>query len=161
MSRRIADALRGEGGFTLIELLVTVVIIVILSLAVRTAVEGYITKSRIARCQTELAEMRMVVQQYYVQNETYPTIQDIAAAMQAAGIKWNPNDPNGLKDPWKQPYIYYIPVSNYANLKYVILSKGPDKIMGTGDDIYACIFGISQGLIATPASPSMYSQSSK
>lgn len=150
MSRRTADALRGEGGFTLIELLVTVVIVVILSLAVRAAVEGYITKSRIARCQTELAEMRMVVQQYYVANEAYPTIQEIAAVMQSSGIRWNQADPNGLKDPWKQPYFYYVPSSTDPN-RYYIISKGPDKQFGTGDEVYASLFGVAQGKVSLPA----------
>jgi len=148
--RRIADALRSEGGFTLIELLVTVVIVVILSLACKAAVEGYITKSRIARCQTELAEMRQVIQMYYVNNETYPSIQDIGPTMKAAGIKWDQADPNGLKDPWKQPYFYYVPSSADPN-KYYIISKGPDKQFGTGDEIYASLFGVAQGKISLPA----------
>jgi len=142
--------LRGQAGFTLTELLVTVVIIVILSGMVVWAAEGQITKSRIARAMSELAGMRSIVQMYYVNNETYPSIQDIATVMQASGIRWNAADPNGVKDPWKQAYFYYTPPSNDPN-KYYIASKGPDKNWGTGDEIYATFFGLQQGKMAAPA----------
>lgn len=151
-------AVRGQAGFTLTELLVTVVIIVILSSMAVWAAEGQITKSRIARCQSELAAMRSVVQMYYVNNETYPTIQDIAATMQAAGIRRNQADPNGVKDPWKQPYFYYTPPSNDVN-RYYIVSKGPDKNWGTGDEIYATFFGVQQGRFSSP--PYNFTQSSR
>lgn len=143
----------------MIELLVVVVIIVILSLACKAAVEGYITKSRIARCQAELAGMRQVIQMFYVNNEAYPTIGEISAVMRQAGIRWSGIDPNGVRDPWKQPYYYYVPGGDPG--KYYLISKGPDKQFGTGDEIYANFFGVVTGKISVPTSATNWGQSAK
>lgn len=145
----IRRLVRDQRGFTLVELLVVVTIIAILSLVVKSAVEGYIVKSRIARCQAELAAMRSVVQQYYVEAERYPSpaaTTGLPALMKKAGIRWDDKDPRAINDPWGKAYVYgalMLGSGSPDKNSWFLASAGPDKRWGSGDEIYADFFGVT------------------
>jgi len=40
-----------------------------------------------------------------------------------------------IVDPWFTPLIYQYPQNQHENTPYVIISAGPDRKLGTGDDI--------------------------
>lgn len=62
-----------QDGFTLIEVLVTVAIIAILSAIGITSYDYYTQKSRRTSATTTLEHVRSLLEQYYVNNKTYPT----------------------------------------------------------------------------------------
>jgi general secretion pathway protein G len=81
--------------------------------------------------------IKAALDQYKVDNGSYPkSLQDLAQRP-AAATNWNGPyiDPPKLPvDPWGNPYIYHFPGRHDPN-PYDLLSAGPDGKEGTSDDI--------------------------
>ena len=63
-----------SGGFTLMELMIVVAIIAILSTLAMPSYKDYITRGRIGEATSNLAAMRVRMEQYYQDNKTYACI---------------------------------------------------------------------------------------
>ncbi|MFZ5512001.1 MAG: type IV pilin protein [Pseudomonadota bacterium] len=70
-SKRLSSFGNSVLGFTLIELMIVVVIVAILASVALPAYNDYITRSRIAEATSNLADMRVRLEQFYQDNRTY------------------------------------------------------------------------------------------
>ena len=61
------------GGFTLIEVMITVAVIAILAAVALPSYIDYITRSKLVEAKTNLSDMRTRLEQYFLDNRTYPT----------------------------------------------------------------------------------------
>jgi len=61
------------GGFTLIEVMITVAVIAILAAIALPSYIDYITRSKLVEAKTNLSDMRTRLEQYFLDNRTYPT----------------------------------------------------------------------------------------
>jgi len=59
-------------GFTLIELMITVAVIAILAAVALPAYFDYVTRSRLVEGRSNLADMRTRMEQFFLDNRTYP-----------------------------------------------------------------------------------------
>jgi type IV pilus assembly protein PilE len=59
-------------GFTLIEVMITVVIIAILAAVALPSYFDYVTRSRFVEAKTSLVDMRTRLEQYFLDNRSYP-----------------------------------------------------------------------------------------
>ncbi|MEW5935143.1 MAG: hypothetical protein AB1816_16315, partial [Bacillota bacterium] len=74
---------------------------------------------------------------YPAPDSTVSNGNSVAAVLQAHGVRWA--DAAGpVRDPWGSPYYYDAVLGadgrNYE--KFVLVSPGPDRSEGNGDDIY-------------------------
>lgn len=60
-------------GFTLIEVMITVAVVAILAAVALPSYLDYITRSRLVEAKSNLADMRTRLEQYYLDNRTYPS----------------------------------------------------------------------------------------
>ncbi len=134
-----------ENGFTLIELLVVIVIIGLLGTIVAINVFGALGTSNVAKAKADVATLESALEQYRLDNLTYPSTSDGLNALispppglaqperyrMGGYIKKLPNDP------WAQPYQYAAPGKKGA---FDIYSLGADKQTGgegENADIYS------------------------
>ena len=128
-------------AFTLVEMLLVLVIIVILA---SIAVPSYLKYEASAQKNAAIAQIntfKTALQMFATtcNNGEYPT-----TAQGLDVLVHNPGDmPNWIKtldvtsipkDPWGSDYTYRCP-SEDPNKDYDIISPGPDKQLGTADDI--------------------------
>jgi type IV pilus assembly protein PilE len=63
--------MRSARGFTLIELMITVAVIAILSAIALPAYTDYVTRSKFSEAYAHLADLRVKMEQYYLDNRRY------------------------------------------------------------------------------------------
>ena len=134
-----------ENGFTLIELLVVIVIIGLLATIVAINVIPAGNTARVAKARADIATLEQALEQYRLDNLTYPSASD--------GLQALSTPPPGLaqperyrpggyikklpQDPWGHPYLYQAPGKKGA---FDVYSLGADgQTGGTADnaDIYS------------------------
>lgn len=130
--------LRSETAFTLVEMLLVVVIIGVLAGVLATRLSGRSQEARIARAQSDIRGSLSLALDLFEQDiGRYPTTDEgLDALVVDPGIEgWKgPYLRTGLKpDPWGVPYEYSI--SYETPHLYELRSAGPDRQLGTEDDI--------------------------
>jgi len=60
-------------GFTLIEVMITVAIVAILAAVALPSYRDYVLRSKLVEAKTNLSDMRTRLEQYFLDNRTYPT----------------------------------------------------------------------------------------
>jgi type IV pilus assembly protein PilE len=62
-----------RGGFTLIEVMITVAVVAILAAVALPSYIEYVTRSKLVEAKSNLSDMRTRMEQYFLDNRTYPT----------------------------------------------------------------------------------------
>mgnify|MGYP003675096096 CR=1 FL=1 len=136
---------QSEQGFTLIELLVVIVIIGLLSTIVAINVFGALGTSNVAKAKADIAVLESALEQYRLDNLTYPSTSDGLNALTAPPpglaqpehyriggyVKKLPNDP------WGNPYQYAAPGRRGAFDVYSLGADGQTGGEGENADIYS------------------------
>ena len=63
--------MRRQQGFTIIELMIVVVVIAVLSAIALPSYTDYVTRSKFAEAYAHLADLRVKMEQYYLDNKRY------------------------------------------------------------------------------------------
>ena len=75
-------------GFTLIEVMITVAVVAILAAVAMPQYFDYVTRSRLVEAKTNLVDMRTRLEQFFLDNRTYPT-SCIAAGAAPSAVQIN------------------------------------------------------------------------
>ena len=118
-----------KGGFTLVEIMVVVVILGLLATVVVQNVVGYSDEARVQKAKTDLQAIATAMDYYIVKNGSLPN--DGLEALVREDEKGQSYIKQLEKDPWGNDYIF-IPGERR---KFVVLSRGSDKMQDTEDDI--------------------------
>ena len=123
---------RHDEGWTYIETLIVIGIVVILTGTVGFIGMKYIEKAKVITAGSEIENLSLALNSYYLDCRRYPTEdQGLAALWQKPTLDPVPKewdgpyvDANDFLDPWDNPYIYKVPGPN--NLPFMIKSLGAD-----------------------------------
>jgi general secretion pathway protein G len=128
-AKQIVRRLPAQAGFTLVELLLVVAILGILAGVVAVNVAGHGDKARVAATRQSIANIETAVKMYEVTNGGFPDSLDqltVGTEETAAPLK-----KEGLNDSWGTPFQY----KKTSKTSIEVRSAGPDKSMGSGDDL--------------------------
>ena len=127
-------------GFTLVELLLVIVIIGILAGTLVVSLSGRSQEARISRAKGDLSGHLSLALDLFEQDVgRYPTTDEgLEALVTDPGLPgWKGSYlKGGLKpDPWDTPYHYELLTTEGGKQTYTVSSAGPDRQLGTEDDI--------------------------
>ena len=125
---RVRDAAKRDGGFSLLELLIVIVIIGILGTIVYTRFMDLPERAKVSAAKQQISVFKMALDRYRLDNDAYP-----GGEQGLEAIKSYLESREVPVDPWGKDYIYKQPGD--GEREYDIISRGPDKQEGTGDDI--------------------------
>jgi len=112
---------RRQRGMTLIEIMVVLVILGMIAGAIGFNVVAQLKAANIKTATTETKTLANAVDLYQVKKQQLPDTLEVLVPSEIRELR---------KDPWQTPYVL---VKNGENFE--ILSYGPDKSQGGGDDI--------------------------
>lgn len=116
-------------GFSLLELLLVLLIIGILSSVAAYNFLGEGERARVKATQAQLATLKKAVESYQFSSGQFPTVTQGVQILVPSYV-----EQKAVFDPWGSRIEYYYPTSD-PNRPFDLVSAGPDKAMGTGDDI--------------------------
>ena len=113
-------------GFSLIELTAVLVILGLLMAGAAVAIPGYMERASIRTTKTSMSTIQTQIEAYRAENAGDPpsSLATLIPSFMKAGAD---------TDSFKRPY-YYLPTPGSPN-PYTLISEGPDKELGTEDDI--------------------------
>ena len=119
-----------EAGFTLVEIMVVIVIIGILATLVVPNVVGSSDEARVSKARSDCSALATSVKMYRSTKGRLPDTLDALASDEEKGKSWYIE--NLPKDPWDSDYEL-----REGNSKddWEVVSAGPDRSMGTEDDV--------------------------
>lgn len=137
---------RDERGFTLTELMVVLFIVGLLATVVLINVLPSQDRAMVTKARADIATLEQAMEQYRLDNLTYPNAADGLAALRAApaGLadpsRYRPGGyvRNLPEDPWGRPYQLAVPGQNGA--PFSVYSLGADGAPG-GENENADIYG--------------------
>jgi type II secretion system protein G len=107
-------SLHKQGGFTLLELLIVIVIIGILALLIIPNITSAPKKARDTKRKTDVTTLRKGLEEYFVNNNVYPTALTDLTTGSAPIVKTLPTDPKNAS-----PYLYTYTPAN-TNTTYTL-----------------------------------------
>ena len=107
-------SLKKQEGFTLLELLIVIVIIGILALLILPNITSAPKKAHDTKRKTDLTAMQKGLEEYYVDNNSYPTALSALTVGSAPIMKTIPTDPKNVS-----PYVYTYTPAN-GNTTYTL-----------------------------------------
>jgi len=145
-SRGIASVRQsGQQGFSLIELLVVIVIIGLLATIVAINVIPAGNQARVEKAKADIATLEDALEQYRLDNLTYPSTSDGLQALLAPppGLAQPERYRQGgyirklPEDPWGHPYLYQAPGRSGAFDVYSLGADGQTGGENDNADIYS------------------------
>ena len=109
-------SLKKQGGFTLLELLIVIVIIGILALLIIPNITSAPKKARDTKRKTDITTVRKGLEEYFVDNNVYPTLLTDLQTGSAPIMKTIPTDPKNTG-----VYVYTYTPTN-TNSTYTLKS---------------------------------------
>lgn len=138
IGQKTFETARNDRAFTLVEILLVIVIIGVLAGMLVTRLSGRTQEARFARARADISGQLSLALDLFEQDVgRYPTTEEGLNALVT-----DPGEPGwkgpylktGLKpDPWDTPYVYAGDTPEVG--LYSILSAGPDRQVGTEDDV--------------------------
>ncbi len=138
---------RAQAAFTLLELIMVMVIIGLLASLVVPRLAGRQKQAKLIAAQAQIKIFDGALELYNMDNDMYPTTEQGLDALVYEPISSPvPENWGGVgnlsylkadmipPDPWGNEYVYIYP-GEYNTDSYDILSFGPDREEGGGDDI--------------------------
>ena len=119
-----------RAGFTLVEMLLVVTIIGILATMAVMKIGGHTTVARRETTRGTIATISQAIQLYGLTHSGLPDTLDDLTVAPSEDVD-APLDKGGLSDAWGQPIQY----KKLSKVKYELRSGGPDKQVGTEDDL--------------------------
>jgi general secretion pathway protein G len=120
------------GGLTLLEVLVVITILAVLASLLAVNYRGTLTSAKHKIAKQELARLKDVLEQYYLEAGTYPDQSEgLAALNRPLPGRSEPLVDDAIRDPWGRPYVYVFP-GNHG--KYDLASLGADGVEGGEDE---------------------------
>ena len=114
-------------GFTLIEVMITVAVIAILAAVALPQYFDYVTRSRLVEAKTSLVDMRTRLEQYFLDNRSYPGSCIANASVPApAGKIYLP--PDAASDPKNK--FFTITCGNLSATTYTVTATGTGSMSG-------------------------------
>jgi len=102
-------------GFTLIEVMITVAIIAIIAAVALPNYLDYVTRSRLVEAKTNLSDMRTRLEQYFLDNRSYP----------GACIAYSASGPAGVGNIYLPASAKFFPVTcTLAATTYTVTATG-------------------------------------
>jgi general secretion pathway protein G len=132
---------RGRLGFTLIEILVVIIVIGLLAGLVGPRILGRVSEARTATARTQIELLGLGLDNYRLDNGSYPTTEQGLAALQEKPVRdpvpasWRgPYLKKGIpSDPWGRPYGYTSP-GEHNPAGYDLWTYGRDGAPGGEED---------------------------
>ena len=122
--------LKKQGGFTLLELLIVIVIIGILALLIIPNITSAPKKARDTKRKTDITTIRKGLEEYFVNNNSYPAALTALESGSAPIIKAVPTDPKNTA-----PFTYTYATAS-SNTTYT-LSACLENDQDSGDSVMA------------------------
>jgi general secretion pathway protein G len=130
-----------NAGFTLIEIMAVVVIMGMLMATLAVGISGQIDKARVSTTKGKIVRVEQALEFYQMDNARFPTsdqgLEALVTKPSGAPVPraYTPGGylkPDGLDDPWGQPFEYRIPGTNNPH-SFDLWSVGPDGVEGSDD----------------------------
>ncbi len=115
-------------GFSLLEMMLVLLIMSTLVGIVAINLRGQGERANQRTTYITMRQVEDALDQYYMDNKTYPSVEEGLPALVPAYLKEVPTDG------WKNEFEYYYPTGD-PDRPFDIISIGPDKMSGTADDI--------------------------
>lgn len=123
-----------QRGMTLVEIMVVVVIISLVAGVAVVSVFGSLEKARRDVAATQIKSIADALELYKLSMRNYPSTAEGLQAMVTPKGNEKPFMVTLPKDPWGNDYVYIYPGQHNAG-GFDLMSYGPDRVQGGGDDI--------------------------
>lgn len=131
---------RSAGGFTLLEMVIVLGIIAMILGGAIFAMKGIGDSAKLSQVDSDFKSLDTALMSYKLNAGNFPTTQQGLRALVEKPTttpvprRWSKISTKVPQDPWKQDYTYRFPGKKNAN-EYEIISKGPDGLDNTADDL--------------------------
>ncbi|MES2997261.1 MAG: type II secretion system major pseudopilin GspG [Verrucomicrobiota bacterium] len=131
---------RPSRGFTLLEMVIVLGIIAMIMGGAIFAMKGIGDAAKLRQAEADFKSLASALAMYKLNGGTFPsTQQGLGSLVNKPGStpvprRWVQVMDKIPEDPWDEPYLYRYPGKKKAN-EYEIMSKGPDGMENTGDDL--------------------------
>ena len=129
-----------NSGFTLLEMVIVLGIIAMILGGAIFAMRGIGDAAKLRQTEADFKSLESALQMYKLNAGTFPTTQQGLKALQEKPSstpvprRWVQVMSKIPDDPWGAPYSYRFPGKKRAN-EFEIISKGPDGMENTADDL--------------------------